>query len=88
MAGDHHVGGHHSNGHYPGYPKNVWSLTGGWYCNPRYWRRNTAIALTGIFLVCIPIAMKSAELEERPNPPIRPIPSQWWSKKSVEAPSK
>ena len=64
MGGDHHAGGHgHGHGHYPGYPSNVWSMTGGWYCNPRHWRRNTAIALSGIFLVCIPIAMKSIELE-------------------------
>ncbi|BBG97510.1 hypothetical protein Prudu_006660 [Prunus dulcis] len=30
---------------------------------PKHWKRNTAIAMAGIFLVCIPIAMKSAELD-------------------------
>ncbi|KAJ7279836.1 hypothetical protein O6H91_06G015400 [Diphasiastrum complanatum] len=77
-GGGHAVG---SQGPYPGYPTEVWSPSGGWYCNPRYWRRNTAIAFAGIFLVCIPIAIKSAQLEERPVPPIRPIPSQYWSTK-------
>ncbi|CAH2069187.1 unnamed protein product [Thlaspi arvense] len=41
----------------------VWSMSGGPYCRPKHWRRNTAMAMFGIFLVCIPIAMKSAELE-------------------------
>ncbi|CAN1159502.1 hypothetical protein LINPERHAP2_LOCUS22749 [Linum perenne] len=38
-------------------------MTGGPNCRPKHWRRNTAIAMVGVFLVCIPIAMKSAELE-------------------------
>ncbi|CAN1133187.1 hypothetical protein LINPERPRIM_LOCUS30502 [Linum perenne] len=38
-------------------------MTGGPNCCPKHWRRNTAIAMVGVFLVCIPIAMKSAELE-------------------------
>ncbi|THU51372.1 hypothetical protein C4D60_Mb06t30340 [Musa balbisiana] len=41
----------------------VWSMTGGPYCRPKHWKRNTAIAMFGVFLVCIPIAIKSAELE-------------------------
>jgi hypothetical protein len=49
------------------YPKEVWSPTGGWWCDPKHWRRNTALALTGIALVCIPIAMKSISLEVRPR---------------------
>ncbi|XP_041000846.1 uncharacterized protein LOC121246676 [Juglans microcarpa x Juglans regia] len=58
----------------------VWSMTGGPNCRPKHWRRNTAIAMAGVFLVCIPIAMKSAELEQRPHQPVRPIPSQLWCK--------
>ncbi|KAF3504057.1 hypothetical protein F2Q69_00039384 [Brassica cretica] len=38
-------------------------MSGGPYCRPKHWRRNTAFAMLGVFLVCIPIAMKSAELE-------------------------
>ena len=30
------------------YPKYVWSPSGGWWCNPRHWKRNTMYA----FLVC------------------------------------
>ncbi|KAG8057753.1 hypothetical protein GUJ93_ZPchr0002g23995 [Zizania palustris] len=76
MGGDH--GGH---GHGGGdFRQKVWSMTGGPYCRPVHWRRNTAIAMFGIFLVCIPIAMKSAELEQRPHHPVRPIPSQLWCK--------
>eukprot|EP00897_Mesotaenium_endlicherianum_P009792 jgi/Mesen1/8841/ME000053S08241 len=73
MAG----GGH---GGYPGYPTEVWSPSGGWWCDPKLWRRNTAIAFVGIIAICIPVAMKSAQLEDRPVPPRRPIPSQLWCK--------
>ncbi|PPE00308.1 hypothetical protein GOBAR_DD02618 [Gossypium barbadense] len=38
-------------------------MSGGPYCRPKHWRRNTAIAMFGVFLICIPIAMKSTELE-------------------------
>ncbi|GKV51388.1 hypothetical protein SLEP1_g58050 [Rubroshorea leprosula] len=37
-------------------------MSGGPYCRPKHWRRNT-VAMFGVFLICIPIAMKSAELE-------------------------
>ncbi|XP_020109961.1 uncharacterized protein LOC109725262 isoform X3 [Ananas comosus] len=67
-GGDHHGGGGHGHGHGHGgeagdFRKKVWSMTGGPYCRPKHWRRNTAIALAGIFLICVPIAMKSAELK-------------------------
>ena len=57
---DHHHGGAHGA---EDFRTKVWSMTGGPYCRPKHWKRNTAIAMFGIFLVCIPIAMKSAELE-------------------------
>ncbi|KAF5933208.1 hypothetical protein HYC85_029379 [Camellia sinensis] len=60
-GGDH---GHHGDAAHCGDFRNkVWSMTGGPYCRPKHWKRNTAIAMAGIFLVCIPIAMKSAQLE-------------------------
>lgn len=66
------MGGGEQHGHGHGGPHGaedfrlkVWSMTGGPNCRPKYWKRNTAIAMFGIFLVCIPIAMKSAELEVR-----------------------
>ncbi|XP_035816949.1 uncharacterized protein [Zea mays] len=58
------MGGDHGGGHAGGdFRQKVWSMTGGPYCRPVHWRRNTAIAMFGVFLICIPIAMKSAELE-------------------------
>lgn len=60
-------GGEHAHGegaHGGGdFRAKVWSMSGGPYCRPKHWKRNTAIAMFGVFLVCIPIAMKSAELE-------------------------
>ncbi|OIV98756.1 hypothetical protein TanjilG_24927 [Lupinus angustifolius] len=53
-------GDHGGNGDFR---SKVWSMTGGPYCRPKHWKRNTAIAMFGIVLVCIPIAIKSAELE-------------------------
>lgn len=68
-GGDHHgshADGAHGHGHGHGggdFRTKVWTMTGGPNCRPLHWKRNTAIAMAGIFLVCIPIAMKSAELE-------------------------
>ncbi|OMP00423.1 hypothetical protein COLO4_12662 [Corchorus olitorius] len=74
-------GGEHGHGHGPeDFRKKVWSMSGGPNCRPKHWRRNTAIAMFGVVLICIPIAMKSAELEQRPHHPVRPIPSQLWCK--------
>ncbi|MFS8001283.1 hypothetical protein Hanom_Chr13g01188511 [Helianthus anomalus] len=53
-------GGNHGHGDFR---TNVWTMTGGPNCGPLHWKCNTAIAMAGIFLVCIPIAMKSTELE-------------------------
>ena len=57
------MGGGAENGHGGDFRAKVWSMSGGPYCRPKHWRRNTAFAMFGVFLVCIPIAMKSAELE-------------------------
>ncbi|GLU00623.1 hypothetical protein SLE2022_179750 [Rubroshorea leprosula] len=59
-------GAEHGHGHghgAEGFRRKVWSMSGGPYCRPEHWRRNTGIAMFGVFLICIPIAMKSAELE-------------------------
>ncbi|KAA3469337.1 transmembrane protein [Gossypium australe] len=55
-------GGEHGHG-VQDFRAKVWSMSGGPYCRPKHWRRNTAIAMFGVFLICIPIAMKSAKLE-------------------------
>ena len=41
----------------------VWSMPGGPNCRPVHWKRNTAIAMVGIIITCIPIAMISVKLE-------------------------
>ncbi|XP_020547090.1 raucaffricine-O-beta-D-glucosidase-like [Sesamum indicum] len=65
-GGEHHHGGD--------FRAKVWSMTGGPYCRPKHWKRNTAFAMAGIVLIYIPIAMKSAELEQRPHLPVHPFP--------------
>ncbi len=45
------------------YPKYVWSPSGGWWCEPRNWRRNTAIGFGMMFAACIPICWLSWQLE-------------------------
>ncbi|XP_042048902.1 uncharacterized protein LOC121794688 [Salvia splendens] len=78
-GGDHHH--HHADGAHGGdFRAKVWSMTGGANCRPKHWKRNTAVAMAGIVLICIPIAMKSAQIEQRPHLPVRPIPSQMWCK--------
>ncbi|KAL9315047.1 hypothetical protein ACSQ67_016048 [Phaseolus vulgaris] len=59
-------GGDHGHGN-ADFRTKVWSMTGGPHCRPKHWKRNTAIAMLGVVLVCIPIAMKSAELERCKN---------------------
>ncbi|XP_021911494.1 uncharacterized protein LOC110825357 [Carica papaya] len=61
MGGADH--GHGGEGAHADFRSKVWSMSGGPYCRPKHWRRNTAIAMAGIILICIPVAMKSAELE-------------------------
>ncbi|KAH9732774.1 transmembrane protein [Citrus sinensis] len=64
MGGADH--GHAGEGAHRDFRAKVWSMPGGPNCRPKHWKRNTAIAMAGIFLICIPIAMKSAELEVGP----------------------
>lgn len=58
-------GADHGNGGANGgdFRYKVWSMTGGPHCRPKHWKRNTAIAMFGIVLVCIPIFKLSAKLE-------------------------
>uniref|UniRef100_A0A7N0SZS0 Transmembrane protein n=1 Tax=Kalanchoe fedtschenkoi TaxID=63787 RepID=A0A7N0SZS0_KALFE len=72
--------GHGHEAHGGDFRQKVWTMTGGPNCRPVHWKRNTAIAMFGIFLACIPVAMLSAKLEQRPHMPVRPIPSQLWCK--------
>ncbi|CAB3998802.1 Hypothetical predicted protein [Paramuricea clavata] len=66
------------------YPKYVWSPSGGWWCEPRNWRRNTAIGFGMIFAACVPICWLSWQLERRPVAPYRHIFSQRFAKHAKE----
>ncbi|VFQ87399.1 unnamed protein product [Cuscuta campestris] len=66
-GGDH--GYHHADAA-GDFRSKVWTMTGGPNCRPVHWKRNTAIAMARIVLVCIPIAMKSAQLERWVELPI------------------
>lgn len=67
------------------YPKWVWSPAGGWWCEPKNWRRNTAICL-GVWGAVLYATFKvSSSLERRHLPPMDyPIPSQYWCKNAVK----
>ncbi|KAJ2882240.1 hypothetical protein H4R27_003577 [Coemansia aciculifera] len=62
------------------YPKHVWSPSGGWWSQPKQWKRNTLIVGLGTSLVLAFIFKKSAELEQRTLYPRVWIPSMIWSK--------
>lgn len=67
------------------YPKWVWSPAGGWWCEPKQWKRNTAICL-GVWGVALFFTFKfSARNERRLGAPADyPIPSQYWCKHAAE----
>jgi hypothetical protein len=58
----------------------VWAPSGGWWCNPPHWKRDTAIAGLVAFGICAALFKVSAEREVRPRLPRGPIPSQMWCK--------
>jgi hypothetical protein len=45
------------------YPRFVWSPSGGWWCNPTHWKRNTALVTGAVLLSSIPVFYLSAGLE-------------------------
>lgn len=47
-----------SDGRFP-YPKEVWSPGGGWWPNPKAWRRNTAAAFGILVITVIPVFILS-----------------------------
>jgi hypothetical protein len=68
-------------------PKYVYSPAGGWWRNPKNWRRNTAFAFGITFAICAPLAYYSAQNEYRPLKPARWIPSQMWVRKTPGSPT-
>jgi hypothetical protein len=61
------------------YPKHVWSPAGGWYADPRHWRRNTALAVAALATAAFYIGRASARREVRHAAPVREIPSGRWA---------
>ncbi|KAK9844166.1 hypothetical protein WJX81_006677 [Elliptochloris bilobata] len=69
------------------YPRGVWSPAGGWYADPKHWRRNTVLAFAAMFAIAVPVFFLSASREQRHQYPVRPIPSQRWCKNFPPPPS-
>lgn len=61
----------------------VWSPAGGWYADPKHWRRNTAFAILGTVVVGAFIFKQSLKLEQRHSAPAHWIPSQMWNNKNI-----
>eukprot|EP00794_Sanderia_malayensis_P008106 gene8105-8975_t len=66
------------------YPKYVWSPCGGWWCQPRNWKRNLVIAYAVAFLACIPVVKYGLDNERRIIPPHKVVPWQKWAKHAEE----
>ncbi len=60
----------------------IWSPAGGFFADPKNWRRNTVVAAVGIATVAAIIFKKSTSLEERHAMPNHRIPSQRFAPQS------
>lgn len=60
-------------------PKGIWSPAGGFYADPKKWKRNTVLAVAAMVAICLPVFFKSVELEQRHRMPNRWIPSMMWT---------
>lgn len=60
----------------------IWSPAGGFFADPKNWRRNTVVAAIGIATVAAFIFKKSTSLEERHASPNHRIPSQRFAPQS------
>ncbi|EEH51160.1 uncharacterized protein MICPUCDRAFT_54712 [Micromonas pusilla CCMP1545] len=56
----------------------VWSPAGGWFADPKAWKRNTAIGFLAAGAAAVAIFSYSRKVEQRPLSPTRRIPSQAW----------
>ena len=57
----------------------VWTSYGGWFADPKHWRRNTAVGFGIVFVVSAYVFNVSRKLEKRPIYPHHRIPSQSWA---------
>ena len=58
----------------------VWSPAGGWWSNPKHWKRNTGVAFAVVGVMSMAICRVSAAKERAPLPPVFHVPSQSWRK--------
>ena len=56
----------------------VWSPAGGWFADPKYWKRNTLLGFAFLGVASATIFNYSRQVEQRPLAPTRRIPSQGW----------
>eukprot|EP00873_Tetraselmis_striata_P022845 jgi/Tetstr1/443109/TSEL_031165.t1 len=61
------------------FPKEVWSPAGGWWADPKGWKKNTILVYAAIFAIAAPVAYYSKSNEIRTQEPRRWIPSMMWS---------
>ena len=57
----------------------VWTSYGGWFADPKHWRRNTAVGFGIVFVASAYVFNASRKLEKRPIYPHHRIPSQSWA---------
>ena len=57
----------------------VWTTYGGWFADPKHWRRNTLGGFVALGALSFATWNFSRKHEQRPIYPAHPIPSQRWS---------
>jgi len=67
-----------------GVQTNVWTPYGGWFPDPKAWKRNTLLGFAGVFLATVVTWNHSRKIERRSTYPTHWIPSQMWSKNFPE----
>ena len=65
-------------GSHPPAPGHVWTPAGGWFADPKYWKRNTMLGFAFLGVASATIFNYSRQVEQRPLAPTRRIPSQGW----------
>jgi hypothetical protein len=59
-------------------PKGLWSPAGGFYADPKKWRRNTLVAAAAIASIAYLAFNQSIKMENRHARPHGPIVSERW----------
>ncbi|KAG7357260.1 hypothetical protein IV203_001948 [Nitzschia inconspicua] len=62
------------------YVPKVWTPYGGWWADPKHWKRSTSMAGVAVGFSFLYLFSVSIERERRPIAPASHIPSQKWCK--------